>query len=78
MMGPWFGYYNGYGLFGGIIMMLLGIAPIVLIVYLLLRGQNRNGGFINQSSEALEIAKTRLARGEISKDEFDAIKKNLK
>jgi putative membrane protein len=83
MMGQGFGNYGGYGMGGGSVMMLLGILAIGLLFYLILNKQNNNGSGQYQvsapqvSSDALELAKSRLANGEISVEEFEQIKKNL-
>ncbi|MFV9510186.1 SHOCT domain-containing protein [Tepidibacillus sp. LV47] len=79
MMGQGFGY-GSYGMGGGSGMMFFGILIIGLIIYFLLKGQNVNGYVASQtasSTEALEIAKSRLAKGEITTEEFETIKENL-
>jgi len=81
MMYNWMGClerYNG----GGIIMMFIGILILGIFVYLILKGQKNEMNFSRlaynkQQFEAVEIAKLRYARGEISFDEFENIKKNL-
>ena len=77
-MGPWFGCFNGFGIGGGWIMMFLWTILIGVIIYLLVKAQNPNGASKVGTSEALDIAKARLARGEISSEEFENIKKTLK
>jgi putative membrane protein len=61
---------------GGVIMWLLFIALIVVLVYFLLRQQNV-GGSGTRSETALEILKKRYARGELSKEEYERMKKDL-
>ncbi|WP_062356452.1 SHOCT domain-containing protein [Bacillus kwashiorkori] len=77
------GLGHGFGIFGmggGSIMMIL---IVLLIGYLFYLGMNNQKIAIqnkNQqvtSSNALEIAKSRLAQGEISFEEFEQIKKNI-
>lgn len=77
------GFGHGFGMFGmggGSIMMIL---VVLLIGYLFYLGMNNQKiGIQNQSqqltsSNALEIAKSRLAQGEISFEEFEQIKKNI-
>lgn len=61
-------------------MMLLIFLFIGYLVYLGINAENSIGIKGNQSVEgpkALEIAKTRLAKGEISFEEFEQIKKNV-
>lgn len=82
MMGPGFGNYGGFGMGGGSLMMLLGFLVIGLLFYLAFNKQNNGAGNYPVSrpaisSEALELAKSRLARGEITLEEFEQIKKNL-
>ncbi|MFQ6052827.1 MAG: SHOCT domain-containing protein [Candidatus Bathyarchaeia archaeon] len=69
MMGPWVG--GGWMLLGIILFWgLIGVG-----MYLLLAGyvQPRRG----EDSGALAIAMERYARGEITREEFDEIKRNL-
>lgn len=59
---------------GGPIMGIIILIIIIVGFYFLLR----NKGNINKSNQTpLDILKTRYARGEISKDEFEEMKKNL-
>jgi putative membrane protein len=58
--------------------MIIGVVLIGLIIYLLLKQKETNA--IEKKSDerdALEIAKVRLARGEISIEEFETIKKSI-
>jgi putative membrane protein len=58
---------------------------IICVVFFMRRGSfgpwmmnnERNDSSSNQWSSALEIAKTRYAKGEISKEEYDQIKSDL-
>ena len=83
MMGQGFGY-GGFGMLGGgSLMMILLIAAVGFLVYLALKKQspgNQQASYPVQhsvQSEALSIAKSRLASGEITVEEFEQIKKNL-
>ncbi|WP_051912664.1 hypothetical protein [Carnobacterium funditum] len=61
-------------------MMLLIFLPIGYLVYLEINGRNSFGTKGNQSGEspdASEIAKFRLAKGEISFSDFEQINKNI-
>lgn len=61
-------------------MMFLWLIIIGAIVYFVITGQNQNGNVFsnfNTQSNPLEIAKSRLAKGEISLEEYENIKKNL-
>ncbi|MDQ7820818.1 MAG: SHOCT domain-containing protein [Armatimonadota bacterium] len=61
--GPWGG---GWGLMG----MLLVLAGIVLVVLALTRRESR-------SDEALEILRRRLASGEITREQYEELRKTL-
>lgn len=83
-MGPGFGGFSGgcLGLGGGFGMMFIGILVIGLIIYLVLKGQNNQNGISSNNTSssnanALDIAKNRLAKGEITAEEFENIKKTL-
>ena len=79
MMGPGFGGRGGGGwgmpFFGGLFWLLI-LAGIVLVVVSYAR---RNGATPSAGvGEApLDILKRRLAKGEITREEYDAIKKEL-
>jgi putative membrane protein len=73
---PW-GRDFGRGLFHWRgIMGLLFLAAVGLIVYLVVRAESKNkrGG---DAETPLEIVQKRYARGEISRDEFERMKKDL-
>ena len=68
MMGPWG---------GGIFMWILGLLVIGVLIYFLVKGL-RPGGFGQARQEiALETLKKRYARGEITKEQFDEMRKDL-
>jgi putative membrane protein len=72
----WMGNGLGLGIFGAVISLIFWILVIFGIVYLikyLIRG--RQGG--EQEEETQEILKKRYAKGEISKEEYDQMKKEL-
>ena len=78
MMGGFFG--GGLGwigmVFGFIFFILLVIGIIFLIVWLVKR--SNNPGVENKTdSKYLEVLKERYARGEITKDQFDNMKRDL-
>jgi len=71
----------GYGVgYGGIFMMLIPIVLVAIIVYAILKltGHSKgNGNYNNISSNgALDILNERLARGEITEEEYNQ-KKNM-
>jgi len=73
MMGPGWGMGGGSWLIAGLVV-LIGFA----IYYFM---KNNNNGFNSSQkdsgTDAMEIAKKRLARGEITNAEFEEIKKRL-
>ncbi len=63
-------HMTGWG--GGIYMWLLLILFIVLLVYIL-----KKAASANQTDSPLDTLKKRYARGDMSKDEFEAMKKDI-
>jgi putative membrane protein len=83
---PMMGYGNGYGMgwFGGLGMVLFWGFLVFGIVMLLRwysnqpgRGVSPAGNNAGASNQALEIARERLAKGEIKPEEFESIKRSL-
>lgn len=74
-------YFNEYSwpfmAFGWVFMIIFWVLIIVWIVYLIKLSDNSKS---NKESEnnALNILKERYARGEITKEEFDNMKNNIK
>ena len=84
MMGWGFGNYGGYGgvmgWIGPIMMIVFWGALIVGIVFLvrfLTRGGGGSGNPGGRES-ALDILKKRYAKGEMSREEFEAMRKDLR
>lgn len=75
----------GSGLMGGgfLFMLLLFVAAALLVVWLvralISRGRDSRPtpGATPEKEDAVEVARNRYARGEISKEEFEQIKKDL-
>jgi len=62
---------------GGILMWLLFLIIIVLLIYFIVRSmQAKDTGFAYKETP-LDILKKRYAKGEITKEEFDKIRKDL-
>ena len=75
MRGGGFGFWNhGWGFPIGFLVAALAFAGLVTAVIVLSVRLARRG---RRSSESIEIAKARFARGEISKNEFEELKKDL-
>jgi putative membrane protein len=69
-----YGPHHGYGWYGyGWVYALLGVIALVVILYLVLRDQRAQ----EKGDRALEILKERYAKGEITKEEFEEMRKNL-
>jgi putative membrane protein len=70
----------GYGMmgYGGMFFGLLFWILIIVVAYLLIKWlveQNKTHG--SEEKSALEIAKVRYAKGEITEEEFEEIKKRI-
>jgi putative membrane protein len=75
MVGPGGGWgpMMGYG-FGGMLMWIIWIAIIGVLIYLVMQATKGRG----QAGETpLEILKKRYAKGEITKEEFDRMRKDI-
>ena len=80
MMGGFWRNPSMFFQFGGLIMWLLILIIIGVVVYFIVRTQRGVSGrnYISSRDETpLDIAKKRYARGEISREEYETIKKNL-
>jgi len=71
------GGFKIFGLLFGLIFFLLVIAIVVVVIIYIVRSQSRQTSMPSRKNEALEIAKTRYAKGEISKEEYEALVKEL-
>jgi putative membrane protein len=77
-MGPGMMGYWGAGWWGFLPMLLFWgviIAAVVLLIRWLAQGSGRNRSGFTNDSRALETLKERFARGEITKAEFEEMKK---
>ncbi len=74
MMNP---MMNGFGFFMGLLGLLLFVALVVGGVFLVRWLLSDSGQQTPGRDRALEVARTRLAKGEISADEFEMIKQTL-
>jgi putative membrane protein len=76
MMGGGWGFMPFW--YGGISMWIVLIILIGVVVYLIVRSPNsQSSGRQVDRDDPLEIAKRRYARGEITKEEYDQIKRDI-
>jgi|TARA_B100001250_G_scaffold330535_1_gene295442 putative membrane protein len=75
------GYYHmmDASIYGwwGLLMIFFWIAVIIAVIVLVMRTLNSNGN-ADKSDDALDILKKRYAKGDITKKQFDEIKKDIK
>jgi len=77
-MSGW-GHMMGYGWYGGMFTWIILIIVAVIIVYFLLN-KSRNGKPSDDPAKesAVDILKKRYAKGEITKEDFDRLKKDIR
>ena len=73
MMGNYFG-----GLFYGWRMMIFWILVIIIVIWLIIWGLKNSNNFSIGSGNSLDIIKRRYAKGEITKKQFEEMKKELR
>jgi putative membrane protein len=79
MMWHW-GVGMGWWMIFGFILTVLFWAGIITLIFWLIRGVIRRGNSTydtGSKNNALDIAKERYARGEITKEQFEKIKKDI-
>lgn len=78
MMGNYYGNMFGWGLGGGIMMIIFWVAIIFFIVWIAreMNGKNNSNSARHEKS-AIEILEERYAKGEINKKEFEEKKRDL-
>jgi len=72
--GPMIQMHYGYG---GMFMWVLFLILIGLLVYFIIQAAKTKGQAQTQTEGPLDILKKRYARGEITKEDFDRMKKDL-
>ncbi len=78
MMGGFFGGGMGWtGIILGFIFFILIIIGIILLMVWLIKRTTHSGIEYKTGSKALDILKERYAKGEITKDQYESIKKDL-
>jgi putative membrane protein len=69
-------YGHGYGC-GGMFMWIIILIVVGLVVYFIVRGQKTKGQTPTQNESHLDILKQRYAKGDITKEEYEGMKKDL-
>jgi putative membrane protein len=77
MMGGFGGGISWVGMILGFIFFILIIVGIVLLIVWLVKRTTHSGIEVKTESKALEVLKERYAKGEITKDQYESIKKDL-
>ncbi len=72
--GPMMHYGFGYG---GMFMWIIFLIVIGLLIYFFVQSQNTKGKMPTENESPLDILKRRYAKGEITREEFDKMKKDL-
>jgi putative membrane protein len=72
--GPMMHYGFGYG---GMFMWITFLIVIGLLIYFIVQAQKTKGQTPTQSESPLDILKRRYAKGEIVKEEFERMKKDI-
>jgi len=68
--------HNGFG-YGGIFMWIIFLVAIAALIYFLFQSQKKQDQPPVQNESPLDVLKRRYANGEIDKEEYDKIKKDL-
>ncbi len=77
-MGMWWNWNGGWAAGMIVMMALVGCGVIALFVWLVARStRHEPSGHAGDSNTPLGIARTRYAKGEITKDEYDRLKRDL-
>lgn len=76
-MGGW-GHMTGYGGYGGTFMWLILIIIAGVVIYFILERNKQTRRMEDSTRESpLEILKRRYAKGEINREEFERLKKDI-
>jgi len=67
--------YGGWGWGGGLLMALISVVFIAIIIWAIVKITNHHTSTTKQTP--FDIAKERYAKGEITKEQFEQIKKDL-
>ncbi len=73
----WYGWGWGWMILMMILMIVFWGGVIALIVWAVTRFARRTGSTITHRTDPLDIAKERYARGEITKEQYEQIRRDL-
>lgn len=78
-LGRWADCIGNYGMIGGILMFIFWIAVILVVIWLIkmIIGKHGRDTMATSHKSALDILKERYAKGEITKEQFDMMKKDI-
>jgi putative membrane protein len=68
--------HYGFG-YGGMFMWIIFLIVIGLLVYFIVQGQKTKGQTPTQNESPMDILKRRYAKGEITREEYERMKKDL-
>jgi putative membrane protein len=74
--GPMMHYGFGYG-YGGMFMWIIFLIVIGFLVYFMVQAQKTKGSMPTQNESPLDILKRRYAKGDITSEEYEKMKKDL-
>ncbi len=73
--GHGWGFHRYFGYGGGIMMLLTIIVIVFLVIFAVKMIRSQGNPFMH--NDAMNILKTRYAKGEITKEQFEEMKKNI-
>lgn len=68
--------HYGFG-YGGMFMWIIFLIVVGVLIYFIIQAQKTKGRQVSQHEGAMEVLKMRYAKGEIGKEEFDRMKKDI-
>jgi len=68
--------HYGFG-YGGMFMWIIFLIAVGLLIYFIVQAQKTKGRTPTQSESPLDILKRRYAKGEIAREEYERMKKDL-
>jgi putative membrane protein len=68
--------HYGFG-YGGMFMWIIFLVVIGVLIYFIVQAQKTKGQMSKQNESSLDILKRRYAKGEIAREEFERMKKDL-